>query len=123
METFDAGQSPFQEAIDTQRFFPGAGRREVLDKLKSAIDESVTLLTLTGEEGCGKTMVCRMIEKELPDGYVPIFFSQTVDSFEDVTRVIAQTMLHVDQISRGHSLRKFDVNTLASGKSALEFIR
>jgi len=92
METFDAGQSPFQEAIDTQRFFPGAGRREVLDKLKSAIDESVTLLTLTGEEGCGKTMVCRMIEKELPDGYVPIFFSQTVDSFEDVTRVIAQTM-------------------------------
>jgi type II secretory pathway predicted ATPase ExeA/septal ring-binding cell division protein DamX len=92
METFDAGQSPFQESIDTQRFFPGSGRREVLDKLQSAIAEPVTLLTLTGEEGCGKTMICRMIEKELPEGYVPIFFSQTIDSFEDVTRAIAQKM-------------------------------
>jgi type II secretory pathway predicted ATPase ExeA len=92
METFDAGQSPFRETIDTHKFFPGARRREVLEELKSAITDSVALLTLTGEEGCGKTMLCRMLEKELPDGYVLVIFSQTLDSFEDVTRVIAQEM-------------------------------
>jgi type II secretory pathway predicted ATPase ExeA len=92
METFDTGQSPFQETIDTKRFFSGARRRDVLDELKSAITESVALLTLTGEEGSGKTMICRMIEKELPEGYVLVFFPHTLESFEDVTRAIAQEM-------------------------------
>jgi type II secretory pathway predicted ATPase ExeA len=92
MEIFAADQSPFRETIDTQRFFPGARRREVLEELKSAINESVALLTLTGEEGCGKTMICRMIEKELPEGYLLVFFPHMLDSFEDVTRSIAQEM-------------------------------
>ena len=89
---FDIEQSPFREDLDTPLFFPGAGRRELLGKLKSAINESVAILTLTGEEGCGKSMMCRMIERELSDGYVLVHFSETFDSFEDVTRLIAQKM-------------------------------
>lgn len=92
METFESGQAPFREVIDTQKFFPGARRRDVLEDLKSAITESVALLTLTGEKGCGKTTLCRMLEKELPDGYVLVTFPNTLDSFEDVTRVIAREM-------------------------------
>ena len=60
--------------------------------MKSAIMESVALLTLTGEEGCGKSTICRMIEKELSDGYVLVHFSETFDSFQDVTRLIARKM-------------------------------
>ena len=92
METFEIVQTPFQEVIDTQKFFPGGRRRDVLEELKSAITESVALLTLTGEEGCGKTTLCRMLEKELPDGYVLVTFPNTLDSFEDVTRAIAREM-------------------------------
>jgi type II secretory pathway predicted ATPase ExeA/septal ring-binding cell division protein DamX len=92
MEMFDIEQSPFREDFDTSLFFPGAGRSELLGKLKSAINESVALLTLTGEEGCGKSMMCKMIEKEVPNGYILVHFSETFDSFEDVTRLIAQKM-------------------------------
>ena len=92
MEIFDIEQSPFREGFDTALFFPGAGRGELLGKLKSAINESVALLILTGEEGCGKSMMCRMIAKELPSEYILVHFPETFDSFEDVTRHIAQKM-------------------------------
>ena len=88
----DVEQSPFRERIDMPRFFPGAGRGELLGKLKSAINESVALLILTGEEGCGKSVMCRMLEEELPDGYILVHFSEPFDSFEDVTRLIARKM-------------------------------
>jgi type II secretory pathway predicted ATPase ExeA/septal ring-binding cell division protein DamX len=92
MGTFDSGQSPFSEAVNTQKFFPGANRHEVFKGLKSAIAESVTYITLTGIEGSGKTSMCRMIEKDLPAGYISVFFSERIDSFEEVTHTIAQKM-------------------------------
>ncbi len=92
MEKQEIDQSPFREAADITRFFPGGKRREMLESLKSAIVESVSLIILTGDEGCGKTMMCRMVEKELPDGYILIFFSDMLESFEDVTRTIAREM-------------------------------
>jgi type II secretory pathway predicted ATPase ExeA/septal ring-binding cell division protein DamX len=91
-EMFDTDQLPYKDAIDTRRFFPGGGRSELLGAIKSAISDSVTLITLIGEEGCGKTMICRMIENELPKEYIPVFFFQTLVSFEDVTHTIAQEM-------------------------------
>jgi type II secretory pathway predicted ATPase ExeA len=92
METFSTGQSPFREVIDTTRFFPGGNRREMLESLKSALRESVSLIILTGDEGSGKTMICRMIEQELPGEYILVFFSDMLESFEDVSRAIAQEM-------------------------------
>lgn len=92
METFDAGQSPFREGIETIRFFPGGQRRETLEAVKTAIVESVSLIILTGEEGCGKTMMCRMVERDLPEGYVIVFFQEMLASFEDVTRTVAREM-------------------------------
>ncbi len=92
MGTFATDQSPFQEYIDTTKFFSGGNRRETLELLKSAITESVSLITLTGDEGCGKSLMCRMVEKEMPEGYVLLFFDEMLESFEDVTRAIAQKM-------------------------------
>ncbi|RPH39479.1 MAG: AAA family ATPase, partial [Desulfobulbaceae bacterium] len=84
--------SPFIDNVEVERFFPGGNRQAVLEELLQAICDAVPIVTLTGEEGCGKTMICRMVERALPSDYVTVFFPQMVDSFEDVVRLIAHRL-------------------------------
>ncbi len=82
--------SPFQEEIVLENYFDGANRGEVLAHMHEAIKNGAALLVLTGEEGSGKTMLCRLFEQEvLPRGLgKTVFFPKTVDSFDDVVRSI-----------------------------------
>ena len=85
-------RSPFQEGFNAHCFFTGAGRGDLLADLLAAASEPVTFITLTGEEGCGKTTMCQMVDSVLPDEFIPIFFPQALQSFEDLPRGIANVM-------------------------------
>lgn len=91
-EHVHAESSPFTDTIEVERFFSGGNRRAILDELLQAIDDAVPIVTLTGDEGSGKTMMCMMVERALPSDYVTVFFPQMVDSFEDVVRLIARRL-------------------------------
>ncbi len=80
---------PFAEDIQIDLFFSGAGRRLLLEDLKKTIADEVSVITLTGDEGSGKSMICHMIKKELPDTCYSVYFPKTLESFDDVVRVIA----------------------------------
>lgn len=84
----DIEESPFAEAIVLERFYAGAGRGDALARMKDAVASGVSLMVLSGGEGSGKTMMCRMLEHEIPDSTITIFFPHTVESFEDVVRKI-----------------------------------
>ena len=90
LQTLD--RQPFQETIDTVFFFSGGGRREIIDEIKTSLSQSVPLLLLTGSEGSGKTMVCRMVEKELPPEMIPVFLPQAINSFDDLVNIVLQEM-------------------------------
>ena len=81
---------PFQDSIDTVFFFSGGGRRETVEEINGALSQSVSLLLLTGGEGAGKTMVCRMVEKELPPEMVSVFLPQAINSFDDMVNIVMQ---------------------------------
>jgi len=81
---------PFQDTVDTAFFFPGAGRREVIDEIKTALNQSVPLILLTGEGGSGKTMVCRMVEKEMVPGVISVFLPQAINSYDEMVRIVQQ---------------------------------
>jgi type II secretory pathway predicted ATPase ExeA len=83
-------RQPFQDTIDTEFFFSGGGRGEIVDEINSVLSQSVSLVLLTGVEGSGKTMVCRMVEKELHDGMISVFFPEAINSFADMVN----TLLH-----------------------------
>ena len=81
--------TPFQDRVDVGLFFSGAQRRKLLEELKKAVFEGVAVITITGDEGTGKTMICRMLEKELPDEYSCVYLPDNLESFDDVVRVLA----------------------------------
>jgi len=82
--------SPFGEECNTARFFTGGGRGAVLDDIKAALAERVDVVTLIGEEGSGKTMLCEMLQEQLSNTYKIIYIPQIVGSFEAIVRVAAQ---------------------------------
>jgi len=88
----DSVNSPFQAAGDLENFFMGGGRGEVLARLQDSVAVGVPLLVLTGEEGSGKTMICRMLERRVAEECVVVHFQHTVESFEDVAQVIARKL-------------------------------
>jgi len=86
------GESPFQEETVLENYFSGGNRGEVLSQMKEAMQNDVTLMVLTGAEGSGKTMICRLLEHEIMPSCRTVFFSRTVDSFEEVVRIIAMRL-------------------------------
>ncbi|MBU1234398.1 MAG: AAA family ATPase, partial [Proteobacteria bacterium] len=84
------GTTPFQEDCNTSLFFSGGGRGAVCDDLKAAFLEEVDLITLIGEEGSGKTMLCKMLQEEWAFPGRILFLPQLVESFEDIVRIAAQ---------------------------------
>ncbi len=89
-ENSDAG-SPFREECNTARFFTGGGRGAVLDDIKAALAEQTDVVTLIGEEGSGKTMLCKLLLERLSSTYKIIYLPQIVGSFEAIVRVAART--------------------------------
>ncbi len=98
--------SPFQDTIILENFYAGAGRGELLEQMKGALKNGVPLMVISGGEGCGKTMLCRMLENECPASVVVIFFPSTVESFEDVVRIVAERLGL--QLSAADEVRSID---------------
>lgn len=63
---FGFKQAPFKITPDTSLFFPGGERGAILEALLYAILNGEGIVKVVGEVGSGKTMLCRMLEKELP---------------------------------------------------------
>lgn len=63
---FGFDQSPFRITPDPAFFFPGGNRGAVLDALLYAITRGEGIVKVVGEVGSGKTMLCRMLEREMP---------------------------------------------------------
>lgn len=85
-------ESLFREKIILENFYAGAGRGELLERMKGAVENGVPLMVISGGEGSGKTMLCRMLENECPASIIVLFFPSTVESFEDVVRIVAQRL-------------------------------
>lgn len=64
---FGLTQPPYRITPDTQLFYSGADRGDILQALIYAIQNGEAITKVVGEVGTGKTMLCRMLEHKLPD--------------------------------------------------------
>ncbi len=86
---FGLKQPPFKITPDTNLFFPQGNRGAVLDALIYSIVEGEGIVKVVGEVGTGKTMLCRMLEIELPENIEIVYLANPSLSPDNILHVIA----------------------------------
>jgi len=86
---FGLKQPPFKITPDTSLFFPGGDRGAILDALIYAIISGEGIVKLVGEVGSGKTTLCRMLEKELPQNVEIVYLANPSLSPDNILHAIA----------------------------------
>ncbi|MEX2524708.1 MAG: AAA family ATPase [Gammaproteobacteria bacterium] len=86
---FGFRQPPFKITPDTSLFYPGGERGAVLDALLYAILNGEGIVKVVGEVGSGKTMLCRMLEQELPDRVEVVYLANPSLAPENTVHAIA----------------------------------
>ena len=82
---------PFGQAFDEKAFFPSAAHGEALARLDYAVRSRVPFAVLTGEVGCGKTFVWKVLVQRMPrDKYAFATFPAPTREFEELARSLCQ---------------------------------
>ncbi len=80
---------PFKITPDTSLFFPGGNRGAILEALSYAVRNGEGIVKVVGEVGSGKTMLCRMLELELPSNIEIVYLGNPRVSPEHILHAIA----------------------------------
>jgi MSHA biogenesis protein MshM len=91
-EYFGLARQPFRITPDTSLFFDGGHRGDILGALVYAVHRGEGIVKVVGEVGSGKTMLCRMLQIELPDDVEIIYIANPSVSPEDILFVIADEL-------------------------------
>ncbi len=86
---FGLNKLPFGMTPDPSFFFAGNKRGEILEALIYAVLQGDGIIKVTGEVGCGKTMLCRMLESRLPDNIEIIYLVNPTLTSDQVIFAIA----------------------------------
>ena len=94
---FGIRQPPFGITPNPAFFYAGNTRGEILEALVYAVLHGEGIIKVSGEVGSGKTMLCRMLERRLPDHVDVIYLANPTLARADVPYAIAGELgLQVD---------------------------
>lgn len=89
LEHFGLQRAPFKITPDTSLFYKGNKRGAALEAVKYAISSGEGIIKVVGEVGSGKTMLCRMLEVDLPDHIEVVYIANPSLSPENILHVVA----------------------------------
>lgn len=126
-EYFGLKQPPFKITPDTSLFFPGGNRGAVLQALIYAVTQGEGIVKVVGEVGAGKTMLCRMLEVELPDNVEIVYLANPSLSPENILHAIAfELKLNVtekdNRLKVMNELQKYLLERHAENKQIVVFV-
>ena len=126
-EHFGLERAPFRITPDTELFYAGGGRGEVLEALVYAVTSGEGIVKVTGEVGTGKTMLCRMLEVRLPSSVEVVYIANPSLSPEDILHAIALEMnLPLDgttnRLTVMHSLQQRLLEMHAQNRRVVVFV-
>lgn len=124
---FGLQRAPFRITPDTDLFFAGGGRGEVLEALVYAVTSGEGIVKVTGEVGTGKTMLCRMLEVRLPASVEVVYIANPSLSPEDILHAIALEMNlpvegGVNRLTVMHSLQQRLLDMHAQNRRVVVFV-
>ena len=86
---FGLHEAPFGITPNPAFFYSGNTRGEILSALLYAVAHGEGIVKVTGEVGCGKTMLCRMLEHRLPAGVDVLYLVNPSLGPQEVVHAIA----------------------------------
>ena len=104
---FQLREAPFGITPNPAFFYPGNTRGEILEALLYAVCHGEGIIKVTGEVGAGKTMLCRMLESQLPPHIEVIYLVNPNLNPVEVQFAIAAELglptrgFRVDEVQRG----------------------
>jgi type II secretory pathway predicted ATPase ExeA len=126
-EYFGLNQPPFRITPDTNLFFPGANRGAILEALIYAVGNGEGIVKVVGEVGSGKTMLCRMLEQELPERVEVVYIANPSLAPENILHVIAfelklQVSPSTPRLEVMHVLQEFLLTRHAENRQVVVFV-
>lgn len=124
---FGLAKPPFRITPDPEFFFPGGNRGAVLEALIYAISRGEGIVKVVGEVGSGKTMLCRMLERELPQRVTIIYLANPRLSAAEILHAIAFELKIAAAVDRSrleimHALQAFLLERHAAGGRVVMFV-
>ena len=124
---FGLNQPPFRITPDTNLFFPGANRGAILEALIYAVGNGEGIVKVVGEVGSGKTMLCRMLEQELPERVEVVYIANPSLAPENILHVIAfelklQVSPNTSRLEVMHALQEFLLARHAENRQVVVFV-
>ncbi len=89
---FGLHKAPFKITPDTDLFYAGGERGDILEALVYAVGTGEGIVKVVGEVGSGKTMLCRMLELRLPAQIEIVYLANPSLKPEDILNAIAIEM-------------------------------
>ena len=124
---FGLNKDPFRITPDPEFFFSGGNRGAVLEALCYAVAKGEGIVKVVGEVGSGKTMLCRMLERELPDNCEIIYLANPRLNADEVLFAIAHELQlslpsNATKLEALASLQKYLLEKHANDRRVVMFI-
>lgn len=126
LDYFGLKEAPFRITPNTEYWYAGGQRGEILAALAYAIDQGEGIIKVVGEVGSGKTMLCRMLASKLAKHIDSVYLGNpTLAPDEMLTAILAD--LGVNSPAEGRQARLAQLNQVLlerheSGRRVVVFV-
>ncbi|HWR77907.1 MAG TPA: AAA family ATPase, partial [Thiobacillus sp.] len=126
LDYFGLKEAPFRITPNTEYWYAGGQRGEMLAALLYAIGQGEGIIKVVGEVGSGKTMLCRKLVAQLPDSVDSVYLGNPTLSPDDMLAAILAD-LGVDTPENGRQARLAQLNATllarhAAGRRVVVFV-
>ncbi|GAB0057026.1 hypothetical protein SIID45300_01346 [Candidatus Magnetaquicoccaceae bacterium FCR-1] len=124
LDHFGFHAPPFAITPDTELFFSGGERGEILEKLLKAVEAGEGFVKVVGEVGSGKTMLCRLFCRKLPkNAHLALLLNPGIPPEELTSALMGEfrlsPMREEGAAARHQALLEFFVSLERQGKRAV----
>ncbi|HET9463028.1 MAG TPA: AAA family ATPase [Thiobacillus sp.] len=123
---FGLQEAPFRITPNTEYWYAGGQRGEMLAALLYAIGQGEGIIKVVGEVGSGKTMLCRKLAAQLPDSVDSAYLGNpTLSSDDMLAAILADLGIDAPESGRQARLAQLNATLLArheAGRRVVVFV-
>ncbi|MFP5403561.1 MAG: ExeA family protein [Gammaproteobacteria bacterium] len=126
VEFFGLKEAPFRITPNTEYWYAGGQRGEMLAALLYAIDQGEGIIKVVGEVGSGKTMLCRKLVAQLPEHIDSVYLGNPSLAPDDMlAAILADLGVDTPEPTRQARLAQLNATLLArhaAGRRVVVFV-